>query len=227
MNRHNDWLYLNVKLRLSTKSIQFTATPISVTLTSMEKTLVILKPDAVQRGLVGEIISRFEKAGLKLIASKMVRPSKDLADKHYPLDRQEFIEGMGHKSLNNYKELGVDPVKELGTADPHEIGKAVQGWLVEGLTSGPVIAIVLEGPHAVELVRKLAGNTLPIKAEPGTIRGDFSFDSSSLANSQKRAIRNLIHASGDKQEADFEINLWFSRDELHAYDAIHQRHMRS
>lgn len=193
----------------------------------MERTFVILKPDAVQRGLVGEIICRFEKAGLKVAAAKMIKPSKELADKHYPLDRREFIEGLGNKSLNNYKELGIDPVKELGTDNPHEIGKAVQGWLVEGISSSPVIAMVLEGPHAVELVRKLVGSTLPIKAEPGTIRGDFSFDSSSLANSEKRAIRNLVHASGDKDEADFEVSLWFSKEELHAYDTVHQKHMTS
>lgn len=160
-----------------------------------------------------------------MVAAKMVRPSKELADKHYPLERTDWVEGMGQKSLSNYKELGKDPVKEFGTDDAHQIGKAVQGWLVDGITSGPVIALVLEGPHSVEIVRKLAGNTLPSLAAPGTIRGDFSFDSSSLANSDKRAIRNLLHASGDQKEADFEIKLWFTDDELHSYDGAHQKHM--
>lgn len=191
----------------------------------MEQTLVILKPDAVQRGLVGEIITRFEKVGLKIVAAKMVWPSKDLADKHYPVDREEFIVGMGNKSLENYKEQGLDPIKEFGSDDPHAIGLEIQKWLSDFITSGPVIAVVLEGAHAVELVRKIRGHTLPIKAEPGTITGDYSFDSSALANKQKRPLRNLVHASGSKEEAQFEINLWFTREELHAYETIHQKHM--
>lgn len=176
--------------------------------------MVILKPDALQRGLAGEIISRFERIGLRLIATKMVTPNKDLADSHYPVDRREFIEGMGNKSLSNYKEQGMDPKETLGTEDAHEIGLKIQKWMVDFLTSGPVIALVLEGPHAIEVVRKVAGNTLPVKAEPGTIRGDYSYDSSSLANKEKRPIYNLIHASGDPKEAEFEIKLWFSDEEL-------------
>jgi nucleoside-diphosphate kinase len=101
----------------------------------------------------------------------------------------------------------------------------VQKWLVEYLTVNPVVAVVLEGPHAVELVRKLVGHTLPLKAQPGTIRGDFSFDSSALANENKRPIRNLIHASGNKEEAELEIALWFSGSELFDYQTIHQSHM--
>jgi len=194
-------------------------------LDNMERTLVLLKPDAVQRGIIGEIISRFEKSGLKLIATKMVRANEDLAKKHYPSDRREFIEGMGRKTLGSYKEQGLNANEAFGTEDPHAIGLQVQQWLVDSLTSSPIIALVLEGPHAVELVRKICGNTLPIKANPGTIRGDYSFDSPALANSEKRAIRNLVHASGDKAEADFEIKLWFTESELHSYDSAHQKHM--
>ncbi|HET9850260.1 MAG TPA: nucleoside-diphosphate kinase [Candidatus Saccharimonadales bacterium] len=182
----------------------------------MERTLVILKPDAVRRGLTGEIISRFEKTGLKMIGAKMITPDRELANKHYPVDRREFIEGMGHKSLQNYKEQGGDAKKELGTDDPHAIGLQIQAWMVDFITSGPVLAIVLEGPHAVEIVRKIVGHTLPLKAEPGTIRGDYSYDSPTLANKEKRPIYNLIHASGDKKEAEFEIGLWFSDSELHS-----------
>lgn len=180
----------------------------------MERTLVLLKPDAVQRGLVGEIISRYEKAGLKLIAAKMVTPSEDLANAHYPADRREFIEGMGNKSLETYKEEGADPHAELGTTDPHEIGLKIQGWMVGFITSGPVMAMVLEGPNAISEVRKMTGHTVPAKAEAGTIRGDYSNDTPTLANKEKRPILNLVHASGDKEEADFEINLWFTEDEL-------------
>ncbi|MBI4033529.1 nucleoside-diphosphate kinase [Candidatus Saccharibacteria bacterium] len=183
----------------------------------MERTLIILKPDAVQRGLIGEIISRFEKAGLKLAATKMVWPGRELADQHYPKGRREFIEGMGHKTLGSYKEGGIDPMAELGTNDPHEIGLKVQQWLVDFLTSGPVIAVVLEGESAIKKARDLAGHTIPAIAEPGTIRGDHSDDSPIKANAEKRSIKNLVHASGDKIEADFEIKLWFTEEELHSY----------
>ena len=174
-----------------------------------EQTLIILKPDAVQRGLIGEIVSRFEKIGLKIIGAKFFIPTEELLNRHYPLEREEFISGMGQKTLDNYKDLGMDPIKYFGTDDAHEIGKVVQKWLVDFMVSAPVFAVVLEGPHAIEIVRKVRGHTLPVKAEPGTITGDYSFDSSSLANDEQRPIRNLVHASGNKEEAEFEINLWF------------------
>jgi nucleoside-diphosphate kinase len=191
----------------------------------MEQTLIILKPDAVQRGIIGEIVSRFEKVGLKLVGAKLVRPTEELANKHYPVERREFIEGMGQKTLDNYKELGKDVAGEFGHEDAHKIGLQLQRWLVDFITSDPVLAFVLEGPHAVELARKIAGHTLPSKALPGTIRGDFSFDSSVLANDAKRPIRNLIHASGNLEEARYEIELWFGEHELFDYQTIHQRHM--
>jgi len=190
-----------------------------------EKTLVVIKPDAMQRGIMGEIISRYEKVGLKVIGAKMLKVPKELANKHYPKDRDDFITGMGQKTLNSYKDQGLDPVKELGTEDPKEIGLKIQGWLVEFISESPVMALVLEGPHAIEVVRKITGFTLPSKADPGTIRGDYSFDSSAYANTAKRPIRNLIHASGDAEEAEFEINLWFKPEELYEYDAIHHKHM--
>lgn len=191
----------------------------------MERTLVILKPDAVQRGIVGDIITRFEKVGLKIVGMKMVVPEDDRLTRHYPTTRREFIEGMGHKTLNNYKELGIDAKDHFGHNDPYKIGLQVREWLVEFMKSGPVIAMVLEGPHAVETVRKIRGFTLPSAAQPGTITGDYSFDSSALANSAKRTIRNLVHASGDQEEAEYEIGIWFEADELHDYTTIHQRHM--
>ncbi len=184
----------------------------------MEKTLVLLKPDAVQRGLVGDIIGRFEKTGLKIVATKMVRPDKELAEKHYPHHRREFIEGMGNKTLGSYKEEGLNPLEDLGTDDPHAIGLMVQKWLVDFLTSGPVIALVLEGKGAIQKVREIAGHTIPVMAAPGTIRGDHSDDSPAKANAEKRAIQNLVHASGDKTEADLEIELWFTPEELYSYE---------
>ncbi len=183
----------------------------------MEKTLVLIKPDGVKRGLVGQIIARFEKVGLKIVAAKFLTANKELLEKHYPKDRDELWIGIGNKTLENYKQYNIDPKDSLGTADPLEIGKMVRVWLMDYVSSGPVFAVVLEAPHAVELVRKMAGHTLPLIAAPGTIRGDFAYDSSYLANSNKRAIENLLHASGTKEEADYEIPLWFTKDEIQSY----------
>jgi nucleoside-diphosphate kinase len=191
----------------------------------MERTLIIIKPDAIQRGIAGDIITRFEKVGLKLIGLKMFIPSEDLLNQHYPVERKEFIEGMGQKTLENYKELNMNPHDYFGTDDAFAIGMTVQKWLVEFMISDPVIAVVLEGPHAIEVVRKIRGHTLPLKAQPGTITGDYSFDSSSIANNDMRPIRNLVHASGNQDEAEFEIDLWFNKDELFDYHAVHQEHM--
>ncbi|MCU0667655.1 MAG: nucleoside-diphosphate kinase [Patescibacteria group bacterium] len=193
----------------------------------MERTLVILKPDAVQRGIVGDVISRFEKTGLKLVGVKMITADKDTLDKHYPSDRKEFINGLGERTLQSYKEMGLKPEEQFKDVTPHAIGMLVRQWLVDFMMSGPVLAIVLEGPHAIEIVRKIVGSTLPQKAVPGTIRGDYSFDSSYLANSANRPVRNLIHASGSTEEAEFEVGLWFSESEIHEYDTVHHRHMTS
>lgn len=190
-----------------------------------EQTLVILKPDAVSRGLIGEIIGRFEKVGLKMVAAKLVHADRELADKHYPVSREEFIKGMGGKTVENYEKLGVDLVKELGTSDPLEIGKMIREWLADMITSGPVFAFVLEGPHAVELVRKICGHTLPLMSAPGTIRGDYSFDSSYLANTGKRPIKNLIHASGNLEEAAYEIPLWFPKEQILSYSRTDEKVM--
>lgn len=192
----------------------------------MEQTLVVLKPDTVARGLLGEITARFERVGLKIVGAKLIVVDRAMADKHYPVSRREFIEGMGNKTLENYQKLGVDAKKELGTDDAFEIGKMIREWLVEMITSGPVFAMVLEGPHAVELVRKLCGHTLPLLAAPGTIRGDYSFDSSYLANTAKRPIKNLMHASGNVEEAQFEIPLWFAKSEIHSYERVEEKVMK-
>lgn len=186
----------------------------------MEKTLILLKPDAVSRGLAGEIISRFESAKLKLVAAKMVAASPERANEHYPVERREFIEGMANKTLESYQEQGLDPLADFGTKDPYEIGLRLQKWLVDFLTSGPLMAVVFEGDDAIARARKIVGHTIPIKADPGTVRADYSSDSAAKANTEKRAIQNLVHASGDKTEAEFEIKLWFNQDELHNYERI-------
>lgn len=192
----------------------------------MEQTLIVLKPDAVARGLMGEIITRFEKTGLKVVAAKMLQPDTTLADKHYPESRTEFIQGMGQKTVENYNDLGMDVKEHFGAEDPATIGKVIRTWLVDMITGGPVFAVVLEGPHAVELVRKIVGHTLPLKSAPGTIRADYSFDSSYLANVGKRPIKNLIHASGTLDEARYEIPLWFSESEIYSYKRTDEEVMK-
>lgn len=181
-----------------------------------ERTLVLIKPDGVKRGLIGEILKRYERAGLKVVGMKMLQVDKDHAMAHYPVS-EEHMTLMGEKSLKTYEEYSLDPVQYLGTKDPLEIGKMIRQWNSEYLSSGPVIALVLEGIHAISNVRLITGNTIPTFAQPGTIRGDFSIDSPALANSRKRAVINLIHASGEPEEADREIKHWFKDSELLDY----------
>lgn len=184
-----------------------------------EQTLILAKPDAMQRGLIGEIIKRFESRGLKIVGLKIVKPSAAHIKKHY-LATKEQLEGMGNKSLDNLKQLGLDPIKILGTTDAMKIGKMINNWNFGFLSSNPVVAMVFEGPHAVEMARKIVGNTLPFKAEIGTIRGDFSVDSSTLGNFNKRPIRNIVHASGSISEAKREINHWFFKKEIFIYKRV-------
>ena len=181
-----------------------------------EKTLALVKPDGVKRGLVGEVIKRIERRGLKVIALKMVWAGKDHIHKHLPTS-EEWMERLGNKTLKTFAEYGIDAVTAQGTDNPKEIGQMVKGALVEYLTSGPVVAMVVQGIHAIDMVRKLAGHTLPVFAEMGTIRGDYSVDSPSVANVERRAIHNIMHASETPEEANNEIGLWFEKDEIYEY----------
>lgn len=185
-----------------------------------EQSVVLVKPDGVKRGLVGEITTRFEKAGLKIAAMKMVWVDKEFAGKHYPEERTELLKGIGEKTLQTYEKYGKDPNESLGTKDPLEIGKMVNRWNMDFLSSGPVVAILLEGPHAIDNVRMVVGATLPVFADPGTIRGDYSLDSPALANERKRAVHNLVHASGNPEEAEYEKQLWFRNEEVHDYKRV-------
>jgi len=181
----------------------------------MEKefSVVLIKPDGIQRNLTGEIISRFEKVGLKMIACKMVIVNEQIATKHYGYNDQWF-QNVGEKLIEFYKENGKDPNEEIGTMEPKKVGQMVQKWNVEYLIEGPVLAMIWQGPHAVEIIRKMVGSTYPQQSPPGTIRGDFSFESPLIANSKKRSIRNLIHASGAVDEAKLERQLWFKEKEI-------------
>ncbi len=181
-----------------------------------ERTYVMVKPDGVKRGLTGEIIKRIEQRGLKIIALGMIKPTHEQIDNHYPKD-QVWISRLGDKTLATYAKYGYDAIEELGTADNAAIGKMVREWLVNYMTSAPLVKIVVEGVHAVDMIRKLAGNTMPYIAEMGTIRGDFSVDSAASANKDKRAVHNIVHASETPEEAEHEIAHWFRPEEIHAY----------
>ena len=181
-----------------------------------EKTLALVKPDGVKRGLVGEITKRVERRGLKIIALKMVSVGREHLEGHFPKS-EEWVERLGNKTLKTFTEYGIDPVTAQGTADPKAIGKMVKESLFQYMQSGPIVAMVIEGIHAIDMVRKLAGNTLPVFAEMGTIRGDYSVDSPAVANVEGRSIHNIMHASENPEEAENEIALWFKPEELHSY----------
>jgi len=181
-----------------------------------EQTLIIIKHDGVARGLMGEVIKRFERIGFKLVAFEFIQSTEDLGSSHYPTS-DKWFETVGNRTLNDYEKKGIDANDEFGTVDAIEIGKQIKGWLVEYLAYGPVLAMVWEGPGAVAVGRKLVGNTIPSNALPGTIRGDFSADNIELANAHNRPLYNLIHASGEVAEAKEEISLWFDKKEVFAY----------
>lgn len=180
-----------------------------------ERTLVLIKPDAVERKLVGEIISRFERAGLKIVGLGIVVPDAKILEKHYPAKRA-WVENLGNNLLKTAQEFNikVDLKKDYKVNNTYELGKKIRKWLIDFMTSGPVVKIALEGENAINAVRKIVGKTIPLLAEAGTIRGDFSTDSPLLANLEKRPIKNLIHASSNREEAEKELKLWFKKSEL-------------
>jgi nucleoside-diphosphate kinase len=181
-----------------------------------ERTLIIIKPDAIQRGLIGEIISRFERIGLKLVASKMVVPTAAHIEEHYTLDPEWRVK-TGEKTLKAYKERGE---KHPHGDDPVVITGIILEKLKKYMTGGPVIPVVLEGAHAVAIVRKLVGSTEPLASDVGSIRGDFVLDSYSMSNDDERSVRNLVHASGSVDEAEKEIAHWFAPNEIIKYRHI-------
>jgi len=164
----------------------------------IERTLILFKPDAVQRGVVGEILSRFERVGLKIVGTKMLAPSREHYYKHYE-EIGQVITRRGEKTFNN---------------------------VLDNMIDGPVIAMVLEGIEAVELVRKLVGSTEPKSSAPGTIRGDFSHMSYGYGDEQDKGIPNLIHASGDASDAVLEIPHWFTEAELYDYSVLNEKFTR-
>jgi nucleoside-diphosphate kinase len=186
----------------------------------MEKTLILLKHDSVSRGLVGKIISRFEDIGLKITAMKMLLPDEELAKNHYFLD-EEWARNVFDKTKAGYEKDN----KPFPYKSHMELGKQIQNWNMNFLREGPIIAMILEGPHAVEIVRKLVGSTEPKSSPPGTIRGDFAMmESYSVADAKSRVLRNLIHASDSVKSADREIALWFHPKEIQSYKKDLDKH---
>jgi len=177
-----------------------------------ERTLVLLKPDAIQRALMGEIIARYERLGLKLVGLKMMVPTTDQVEQHYTLD-PNWRRVTGEKTIASYKSRNLAPPSD----DPLEITAKILKNLKKYLTAGPIIAMVWEGAHAVELVRKITGGTEPRTSPVGTIRGDFVVDSYIMSDTDDRAVRNLIHASGSIEEASMEIPHWFKKGEIIDY----------
>jgi nucleoside-diphosphate kinase len=180
-----------------------------------ERTLVIIKPDGVQRTLIGEIIQRYERVGLKLVAMKMLVATPEQIEKHYTLD-PNWRRITGEKRIKAARDKGQEPPSE----DPLEITRIVLDGLKKYMTSGPVIAMVLEGAHAVGIVRKITGGTEPLSTDVGTIRGDFVLDSYTMADADGRCMRNLVHASGTVPEANDEIKHWFADGELSDYRLV-------
>lgn len=176
----------------------------------------MLKPDGVRKGLVGELLRRIEQRDLKIVAIEMFQPTLDQVDQHYPKD-PAWIKRLGEKSLKTYTQYNMDPKVELGTDNPDEIGAMVRKWLVDYMVSAPLVRAVIEGVHAVDMVRKIVGPTMPYLADMGTFRGDFSSDSSAIANSEKRAVMNLAHASETPEEATHEIKFWFGDRPIYSY----------
>ena len=186
----------------------------------IERTLMLIKHDGVARGLVGNIISRIENIGLKIIATKMIWADEELAKNHYHLD-ETWAKNLFEKTKAVYDKEG----KKFPYKTHLEIGKQIQSWNMKFLQEGPVIAIVIEGPHSIEIIRKIIGSTEPRQASPGTIRGDFAMiESYVLADAKQRVLRNLVHASDSKENAEREIALWFSPNEIHSYKKDLDKH---
>ena len=182
-----------------------------------ERTLVIIKPDGIQRTLVGELIRRYERTGLKLVALKMLVPTSDFVEQHYLID-PNWRRITGEKTIESYRKKGKTPPSE----DPLAVTAIILKNLKTYMSSGPVIAMVWEGMHAIGIVRKITGGTEPLTSDVGTIRGDFTIDSYEVSDIDGRSVRNLIHASGNSHDAEKEIALWFTKEEVINYRLVQE-----
>lgn len=182
-----------------------------------ERTLVIIKPDGVQRTLIGEIIKRYEQVGLKMIALKMMTATEEMAIKHYyEVGGDAWLEEVGRKARLAYEKKGL----ESPFATNMDNGRAIMLANAKYLSAGPVVAMIWQGNNATALVRKITGSTEPASSDMGTIRGDYTLDTYMIADTDQRSIRNLIHASGNVEEAEQEIPIWFKPEEILSYRLI-------
>jgi len=193
----------------------------------IQRSLVLLKPDAIMRGVIGEIITRFEKAGLKIVGVKFINADLEVVKKHYQKDKL-WHKRVGDLNVKDCEMFGLDAFDIFGTIDPVDIGKQVNEWLYRMFDLGPVMSFVFEGPNAVAKIRVLVGSTYPDSAPAGTIRGDFGLDSAVSSMKRKRGVLNLIHASGtseeaeEAEEAEEEIKLWFKDSEILKYKRVYE-----
>ena len=183
---------------------------------SKERTFVMVKPDGVQRSLIGEIIQRVERVGLKISALKLVLPTEEQCWTHYDKDEAWFAQ-KGERSIADRKAAGLSADKPAV-----EYGKYIVRALVKFMTSGPVVAMVIAGNQAVGIVQKLVGGTEPLTSDVGTIRGDFTLDSYALSSLDERAVRNLIHCSDKPEEAERETKIWFKPEEIINYRQLNE-----
>lgn len=185
-----------------------------------ERTLVIIKPDGVQRSLIGEIVKRYERTGLKLIAMKTLVPTEEMATRHYyEVGGEAWLEEVGKKAAAAYEKKGM----KSPFATFKENGVAIMKSNAKYLSSGPVVAMIWQGNQAVGLVRKITGGTEPLSSDVGTIRGDFTLDTYQMADLDRRSIRNLIHASGTVEDAEKEIPIWFEEKEILRYNHVQDK----
>jgi len=181
---------------------------------NIERTMIAIKPESIQRQIIGELISKFERRGLKMTACKLVAPDAGLIGQHYA-DDEEWYVSSGTKTRENYEKRG-----EKNLLEPIEYGKRTREKLMESLRDRPILVMIWQGPHAVALGRKTAGSTNPLTADIGSIRGDYSHDSYEVSDGTGRAIQTLVHASGSVEEAEREIKIWFKPEEIIDYDLV-------
>ena len=184
-----------------------------------ERTLVIIKPDGVQRSLVGEIIKRYERVGLKLVALKLLLPTGEMAREHYMVGGEGWLEEVGRKASLAYEKRGQKSPYKTNKQN----GLVILDANAKYLSASAVVVMVWEGAHAIDIVRKITGGTEPLSSDVGTIRGDYTIDSYPLADADGRSVRNIIHASGSVEEADKEIAIWFTKEEVHKYRLIQEQ----
>lgn len=181
-----------------------------------ERTFVAVKPDGVQRSLIGEVVKRIERTGLKIVALKMIVPDRERAVKHYG-KTDAWYEEKGSILIKGMEERGMTPTKSA-----IEYGRDIIETVIKYMTFGPIVVMVVEGAHAVEVVKKLAGPTEPSKSDVGTIRGDFNVDSYLTANLDGRAVRNIVHCTDKPEEAQREIDIWFKPEEIINYRLVQE-----